>query len=146
MSGDSAVIEGVHAALSPANLLNAVAVKLPLFCPDKIKTWFVLSESQFRLKGVTVSQTKFDYCVQSLSQKVAIKVLNLIRNPPAQDPYQHLKDRLLRMFALNNYACTEAIANLPLTTIMQPSTLMSRMLCLLPASHEPCLLPGPSLI
>ena len=42
------------------------------------------------------------------------------------------------MFALNNYACTEAIANLPLTRDMLPSTLMSRMLRRLSAGHAPC--------
>ena len=66
--------------------------------------WFFLSESQFRLKGVTVSKTKFDYCVQSKMQEVNAKVLNLNRNPPTEAPYQHLKDRLLWMFALKHYA------------------------------------------
>ena len=137
MPGDSAVIGGVPATLSAANLLNAVTVKLPLFSPDNIKTWFVQAESQFPLKGVIVSQTKFDYCVQSKTHEVAIKVLNLIRNSPADDPFQRLKDRLLRMYALNNYACAAVIANLPLTCDMQPSILMSRMLGLLPAGHMP---------
>ena len=50
-----------------------------------------------------------------MRQEVAVKVLALIRNPPDDDPHQTLKDRLLRMFALNDYACAEAIANLPLT-------------------------------
>ena len=41
------------------------------------------------------------------------------------------------MFALNDYARAEAIANLPMTGDMQPSNLMSRMLRLLPAGHAP---------
>ena len=61
MPGDSAVLEGVPADLLATNLLNAVAVKLPPFWPDIIETWFVQTESQFQLKEVTVSQTKFDY-------------------------------------------------------------------------------------
>ena len=48
-----------------------------------------------------------------MTLEVTVKVLDLIRNPSADNPYQHLKDRLLRMFALNNYAHAEAIANLP---------------------------------
>ena len=91
-------------------------MKLPLFWPKNIKTWFVQTESQFHLKGVKVSQTKFDYCLQSMTQEVAFKVLDLIRNPPAKDPYQHLKDRLHWMFGLKNYARPEAIANLLLTS------------------------------
>ena len=67
-----------------------------------------------------------------------LKVLDLISSPPAVNPYQHLKDRLLHMFDLNDYAHAEAIANLPLTGDMQPSNLMSRMLGLLPNGYAPC--------
>ena len=127
MPGDAAILEGIPATLSAANLLM----------PENIKTWFVQAELQFRRKGVVVSQTKFDYCIQSMTQEVAVKVLYLIRNPPNNDPYQTLQDWLLRMFALNNYTWAEVIANLPLTGNMQPSTLMSQMLGLLPDGHKP---------
>ena len=50
--------------------------------------------------GVTSSQTKFDYCIQSMMQEVAVNVVVLISNPPANNLYQHLKDRLLGMFTL----------------------------------------------
>ena len=68
MPGDSTVREGVlvPAALTAADLLNPVAVKLPPFLPENIKTWFLQSESQFCLKGVTSSQTNFDYYEQSM--------------------------------------------------------------------------------
>ena len=55
---DPAILEGVHNALPATDVLIAVAVKLPLFWPENIETWFVQSKSQFRLKGVSVSQTK----------------------------------------------------------------------------------------
>ena len=60
-----------------------------------------------------------------MMQEVAVKVLYLIRNPPDDNPYQTLKDQLLRMLPLNNYPCPEAIANLPMTGNRQPSVLMS---------------------
>ena len=66
MPGDSAVVteaERVPTVLSTADLLNIVAVKLPPFWPDNIETWLIQLESQFRLKGVVCSQTKFDYVV-----------------------------------------------------------------------------------
>ena len=50
------LLDSASAALTAADLLNAVAVKLPPFWPDNIETWFMQSESQFRLKGVTASQ------------------------------------------------------------------------------------------
>ena len=76
--------------------------------------------------------------MQSMTQEVAVKVLDLIRNPPADNPYQHLKDRLLCMFALNDYAHDEAIANLPRTSDMQPSTRISGMQGLLLDGHALC--------
>ena len=44
------------------------------FWPNNIETWLIQSKSQFRLKGVTVSQTKFDHVVQSMSQQGAVYV------------------------------------------------------------------------
>ena len=119
MPGDPAILEGVPATLSTADLLNNVTVKLPLFWPENIEKWFVQAESQFCLRAVTISQTKFDYCIQAMPQKVTVKVLDLIRNPPTENPYQHLKDRLLWMYALNDNALVKAFANLPLSVDMQ---------------------------
>ena len=72
MPEDPAILEGVPAALSATDLLNSVAVKLPPFWPDNIETWFVQAESQFCLRAVTFSQTKFDYCIQAMPQEVVI--------------------------------------------------------------------------
>ena len=66
-----------------------------------------------------------------MSQSDAVKVLDLIRALPATDPYQHLRDPLLRMYALTDYARFEDISSLPLSGDMLPSALMSKMLALL---------------
>ena len=52
-----------------------------------------------------------------MSQTDAGKVLDLICNPPANDPNGQLKERLLQMYTLTNYACYEAISSLPLLKI-----------------------------
>ena len=93
----------------------------PLWTFSILLLWSCLRSSQrisrpglfslSRSSGWRVSQTRFDYCVQSLKEEVAKQVLDLIRNPPVKDPYRHLKDWLLRMFALNGYARAEAIDN-----------------------------------
>ena len=106
MPGDPATLD--HRVEGPiltaADLLHRIAIKLLPFWPDNIETWLIQSESQFRLKGVTVSQTKFDHVVQSMSQTDAVKVLDLIRAPPRDNPYDHLKSRLLQMYGLTDYA------------------------------------------
>ena len=85
-----------------------------------------------------MSQTKFDLVVQSMSQTDSVKVLDLIRAPPRDDPYSHLKNRLLRMYGLTNYPRFEAISSLPFSGDMLPPALMSKMLSLLPAGNEAC--------
>ena len=138
MPGNLAILGEAASVLTSADLLNAVAVKLPPFWPDNIETWLAQSKSQFCLKGVTSRQTKFDYVVQSMSQTDAVKALDLIRAPPAHNPYGHLKERLLWMYALTDYDHYEAISSLPFSEDTLPSALMSKMLALLPSGHEAC--------
>ena len=85
-----------------------------------------------------MSQTKFDHVVQSMSQTDAVKVLDLICAPPSDNPYGHLKNCLLQMYGLTDYARFEAISSLLFSRNMLPSALMSKMLSLLPAGHEAC--------
>ena len=72
-----------------------------------------------------------------MSQSDAVKVLDLIRAPPA-DSYRHIKECLLKMYSLTDYARYEAISSLPLSGDMLPSTLMLKMLALLPADFHAC--------
>ena len=140
MPGDPAVVNGAERVpdiLSAADLLMAIAVKLPPFWLDNIEPWLIQSESQFHLKGVVCSQTKFDYVVKAMSQSYAVKVLDFIRTPPA-DPYRHIKEHLLKMYALTDYARYEAISSLSLLGDVLPFTLMLKMLTLLPADHQAC--------
>ena len=59
MPGDPAVLDdrAKGPALTAADLIHSVAVKLQPFWPDNIKTWLIQSKSQFCLKGVTVSES-----------------------------------------------------------------------------------------
>ena len=124
--------------LTTADLLNTDAIKFPPYWLDNIEKWLILSKSQFRLKGVTVSQTKIDHVVQSMSQNNAVKVLDLISAPPCDNSYGHLKNRLLQMYSLKDYTSFEAISSLPFLGDMLPSALMSKMLSLLPAGRKVC--------
>ena len=103
MPGDPAVFGDASATLTAADRLNALTVKLLSSWPDNIETWLVQSKSQFCLKGVTLSQIKFDYFLQSMSQGEDVKVLNLIWALPAEEPYKHHKDCLLKMYTLKVY-------------------------------------------
>ena len=75
--------------------------------------------------------------VASLPQDVAAQILDLIRAPPAGDPYEVLKERLTTLYSLNDYQRFEALVSLPLTGDQKPSHLMNRMLALLPDVYKP---------
>ena len=132
--GDNVLVQAEPSLL---DLLNTVSVKVPAFWPDSAEAWFVQDEAQFALKGVTDSSTKFYYCVSLFNQETANQVLDLIKSPPSSEPYEALKNRLLKLFALDDFQRYQAISNLPLSSDMKPSKLMSNMLALLPVGHKP---------
>ena len=123
---------------SSTHQCQAVAIKLPPFWPESINAWFSQVEAQFRIKKVVTEQTKFDYVVQALSQTEVVKVLDLVQSPPPLVPYTTLKSHLLSLHAMMEYAPYEALIGLPMSGDMLPSTLMSKMLSLLPLDTKPC--------
>ena len=129
----------VRAEPSSLDLLNTVSVKVPAFWPDSAEAWFVQVEAQFALKSVIVSLTKFYYCVSSFNQETANQVLDLIKSPPSSEPYKALKQRLLKLFALDDFQRYEAISSLPLSGDMKPSKVMSSMLALLSVCMSVCI-------
>ena len=83
MPGDPTLAAGT---VNQADSLSAVSLKLPVFWPDSCESWFINAESQFHLKNITSSVTKFHHVVASLPQNEINNVVDLIRNPSATDP------------------------------------------------------------
>ena len=88
MPGDPVLTTGGASQPEPSQSshLYAVALKLPTFWPDSCESWFNNAESQFHLKNITSSVTKFHHVVASLPQNEINNVVDLIRNPSATDP------------------------------------------------------------
>ena len=99
--------------------------------------WFAQADAQFAIKSITVSKTKFYHVVASLPPDVAAQILDLIRAPLTEDPYEVLKGRLTTLYSQNDYQRFEALVSLPLTGDQKPSHLMNRMLALLPDDYKP---------
>ena len=137
MPGDPAILKGVPTALSPHNLLKAVAVKLPCsgLTTSRCGSFRQNLSSDWReklwVKPSLISAFKL-WCRNLLS-----KSLNSLGTLPNTSPIIVSRTDCSRC-SLSTITLAEAIANLPLTGNMQPFTLMSRMLGLLPASHKPC--------
>ena len=90
---------------SVPDLAANVALKLPTFWPENAEVWFAQAEAQFAIKSISVSKTKFYYAVASLPQDVAAQILHLICAPPAGDPYEVLRERLITLYSkLTNFS------------------------------------------
>ena len=101
---DIALILGHTEALfppSPSAVLVAanVSMKLPTFWPDMVEVWFVQADAQFAIRSLTLSKTKFYQALAVLPQEVASQILDLIRTPPAGDPYGVLREGLITLYS-----------------------------------------------
>ena len=65
--------------------------------------WFAQAEAQFTIKNITTEKTKYAYVVSVLDSDTATQVLDIIRAPPAEEPYKALKNRLTKAFAISDW-------------------------------------------
>ena len=114
-----------------------VSMKLPTFWPDVAEVWFAQADAQFGIRNLTVCKTKFYHAVAVLPQEVASQILDLIRAPPAGDPYGILRERRITLYMLNDYQQFEALVSLPFSRDQKPSHLMNRMFALLSDDYKP---------
>ena len=119
--------------------VSAVSLKLPTFWASQPLVWFAQAESQFSIRGITQETTQYHYVVASLDQETAVRVLDLIQNPPQDKPYTKIKKRLTDTFSLSEYKRANQLLNTPSLGDQKPSALMDQMLALL-RDHEPCFL------
>ena len=74
----------------------AISLKLPPFWPNDPAVWFAQVEAQFLTRHITSQQTMFAYVISSLQPDIAQEVRDILLNPPAAQPYSHLKAELVK--------------------------------------------------
>lgn len=112
----------------PEVQIAAVSVKLPEFWPKTPATWFTQVEAQFQLGNVTADATKYFHVVAKLDQHTAIKVSDLLENPPEDEKYEALKKRLTESFSQTPLERAEALLNIDSLCDKKPSELADEML------------------
>ena len=110
--------------------------KLPEFWPEAPDMWFARAEAEFTLRSITLDTTKYGYLVAHLPENVALRVRDAINNPPDDNPYASLKERLLKVFTLTRAQRAARLLSFPQTTDERPSVVLDRMLALLPSSVD----------
>ena len=121
----------VQTALEAA-VASAVSVKLPPFWPDKTDIWFAQAEAQFTIKNITTEKTKYAYVVSVLDSDTATQVLDIIRAPPAEEPYKALKNRLTKAFAISDRERAAKLLDMNGLGDKTPSQCLTTMLNLVP--------------
>ena len=80
---------------------NEVALKLPAFWVDQPRVWLQQAEAQFALKNITADVTKYYYVVAALDQTTALRIVDILEDPPEHGKYDNLRRRLTDVFGLS---------------------------------------------
>lgn len=106
---------------------QAASLKIPPFWSTRPELWFVQVETQFRVKGITSSNTKYDYLVSSLNNETMELVADILLNPPSQNKYESLKTQLLNRSKDSEARRLDALLNKVELGDLKPSELYRQM-------------------
>lgn len=100
-SADVAAPVAGSSAQSTNTEVARVSTKLPAFWEDSPDAWFAAAEAEFEVSQITRERTRYSYLIGALPKEVLKKVMDIITQPPAEDPYSHLKAQLLERLTIS---------------------------------------------
>lgn len=119
--------------------IETVALKLPTFWNSCPSAWFVQTEAQFALRGITADDTKYYHVVSALDAATAARALPVISSPPPNGKYDNLKSFLTGVFELSETEKAATLLDMKDLGDNKPTEIMDKMLVLL-GDHKPCFL------
>ena len=112
------------------------SIVLPPFWTDNATGWFAMAESRFRIRRLYDEWDRYDNLVSALTADSIRLVLDVVTNPPEEDPYTFLKERLLGSHQLTDYQRIERLIAMDALGDRKPSQLLAQMLEVCPAGEE----------
>ena len=98
----------------------------PSFWSADPELWFTQVDAQFRTK-INSQSTKFEHMIASLSPQYATEVRDLILKPPATNPYDKLREELVKRTTASEQRCLQLLFNAEELGDRTPSQLLRRM-------------------
>ena len=102
--------------------LAAVSVKLPPFWSSDSQLWFAQVQAQFAICRIMSQKTMFDYVIASLAPEFAVEIRDLILTPPAETPYNVLKETFIKRTAMLYILITQSLQSLTLVILLLPNS------------------------
>lgn len=111
----------------PAWQMSA-SLKIPPFWSNRPDLWFLQIETQFRLKGITSSNTKYDYLISSLPADSMEIVADFLTNPTREgDKFENIKKLLIARCRDTEERRLDALLNRVELGDLKPSELFRQM-------------------
>lgn len=89
----------VPGAEGSSSELARVAFRAPTFWRNNPELWFMQVESSFHVSKITDDQTKYHSVVSALDCEVLTFISDILKNPPKENLYNTLKERIIKHFA-----------------------------------------------
>jgi len=107
--------------------INTVQIKIPPFWKADPALWFIQIEAQFTTAGIRSDLSKYNQIVGKLDTDTLTAVSDIVKNPPAVNRYETLKNRLTNQFAESDRTKLKTLFNDLSLIDEKPSNLLRKM-------------------